>query len=147
MALTAAVFVRTRSGQWLDGVLLPRAERGGGYEQRTALVEPARAVLATFGSPTLIAVLLGTVLLVGVLRQRLVAGVVGVGMVLGTVLVAGAVKSALPARISRSRVRPPTTVSPAVMSRRRPPCCWRSCWSCPGGPDGGWRCPARRVSR
>lgn len=96
LALTGAVFVRTDSGQWLDGVLLPRAERGGGYEQQTVLVDPAKSVLATFGDPTLIAVLLGVVLLVGVLRRRLVAGVVGVGMVVCAVLVAGAVKSALP---------------------------------------------------
>ncbi|MFE9188162.1 phosphatase PAP2 family protein [Micromonospora sp. NPDC007208] len=96
LVLTAAVFVRTDFGQWLDGVLLPRAERGGGYEQQTVLVGPARSVLATFGSPTLIAALLGVVLLVGVLGRRLVAGVVGVGMVVCAVLVAGAVKSALP---------------------------------------------------
>ncbi|MCG5437627.1 phosphatase PAP2 family protein [Micromonospora foliorum] len=96
LVLTAAVFVRTYPGQWLDGVLLPRAERGGGYEQQTVLVGPARSVLATFGSPTLIAALLGVVLLVGVLRRRLVAGVVGVGLVVCVVLVAGAVKSALP---------------------------------------------------
>ncbi|RZT78971.1 PAP2 superfamily protein [Micromonospora violae] len=96
LTLTAAVFVRTYAGQWLDGVLLPRAERGGGYEQQTVLVGPAKTVLATFGSPTLIASLLGVVLLVGVLRRRVVAGVVGVGMVVCAVLVAGAVKGALP---------------------------------------------------
>ncbi|WP_198041525.1 phosphatase PAP2 family protein [Micromonospora chokoriensis] len=96
LALTAAVFVRTYTGQWLDGVLLPRAERGGGYEQQTVLVGPAKTVLATFGSPTLIATLLGAVLLVGVLRRRLVAGIVAVGMVVCVALVAGALKSALP---------------------------------------------------
>ncbi|WP_433260781.1 phosphatase PAP2 family protein [Micromonospora vinacea] len=96
LGLTGAVFVRTDSGQWLDGMLLPRAERGGGYEQQTVLVDPAKSVLATFGDPTLIAVLLGVVLLVGVLRRRLAAGVVGVGMVVCAVLVAGTVKSALP---------------------------------------------------
>lgn len=96
LTLTAAVFVRTYPGQWLDGVLVPRAERGGGYEQQTVLVGPARTVLATFGSPSLIAALLGVVLLVGVLRRRLVAGVVGVGMVVCAVLLAGAVKSELP---------------------------------------------------
>ncbi|MET8359247.1 phosphatase PAP2 family protein [Micromonospora sp. NPDC005171] len=96
LALTAAVFVRTYPGQWLDGVLVPRAERGGGYEQQTVLVGPARSVLATFGDPALLAALLGVVLLVGVLRRRLVAGVVGVGIVVCAVLVAGAVKSALP---------------------------------------------------
>ncbi|MGW3793686.1 phosphatase PAP2 family protein [Micromonospora arida] len=96
LTLTAAVFVRTYPGQWLDGVLVPRAERGGGYEQQTVLVGPAKTVLATFGSPSLIAALLGVVLLVGVLRRRLVAGVVGVGMVVCAVLLAGAVKSELP---------------------------------------------------
>ncbi|GAB4106654.1 hypothetical protein GCM10028790_56730 [Micromonospora taraxaci] len=96
LALTAAVFVRTYPGQWLDGLLLPRAERGGGYEQETVLVDPAKTLLAGFGSPTLLAALLGAVLLVGVLRRRLVAGAVGVGMVVGAVLTAGALKSALP---------------------------------------------------
>ncbi|MEV5206046.1 phosphatase PAP2 family protein [Micromonospora sp. NPDC053740] len=96
LTVTAAVFVRTYPGQWLDGVLLPRAERGGGYEQQTVLVGPAKTVLATFGSPSLIAALLGVVLLVGVLRRRLVAGAVGVGMVVCAVLLAGAVKSELP---------------------------------------------------
>ncbi|MET7710478.1 phosphatase PAP2 family protein [Micromonospora sp. NPDC005413] len=96
LTLTATVFVRTYPGQWLDGVLLPRAERGGGYEQQTVLVGPAKAVLATFGNPMLLAALLGAVLLVGVLRRRLVAGVVGVGMVLSAVVAAGAVKSTLP---------------------------------------------------
>ncbi|MFD6682889.1 phosphatase PAP2 family protein [Micromonospora parva] len=96
LTLTAAVFVRTHPGQWLDGVLLPPAQRGGGYEQETVLVGPAKTVLATFGNPTLIAALLGVVLLVGVLRRRLVAGVVGVGVVVCAVLVAGAVKTQLP---------------------------------------------------
>ncbi|MGI5520386.1 phosphatase PAP2 family protein [Micromonospora sp. CA-259024] len=96
LALTATVFVRTYPGQWLDGLLLPRAERGGGYEQQTVLVGPAKTVLATFGSPMLLAALLGSVLLVGVLRRRLLAGVVGVGMVVCAVVVAGGVKSALP---------------------------------------------------
>ncbi|MGC4812659.1 phosphatase PAP2 family protein [Micromonospora sp. DT228] len=96
LTLTAAVFVRTYPGQWWDGALLPRAERGGGYEQQTVLVGPAKTVLAAFGSPTLLAALLGAVLVVGALRRRLAAGVVGVGLVLCAVVVAGAVKSALP---------------------------------------------------
>lgn len=95
LGLTYAVFVRTHPGQWLDGLLLPRADRGGGYEQQTVLVGPARTVLATFGSPTLLAAMLGTVLLVGVLCRRMLAGVVGVGMVLCAVVVAGPAKSAL----------------------------------------------------
>ncbi|MEU7611639.1 phosphatase PAP2 family protein [Micromonospora sp. NPDC049204] len=96
LTLTAAVFVRTYPGQWWDGALLPRAERGGGYEQQTVLVGPAKSVLAAFGSPTLLAALLGAVLVVGALRRRLAAGVVGVGLVLCAVVVAGVVKSALP---------------------------------------------------
>ncbi|WP_074310916.1 phosphatase PAP2 family protein [Micromonospora cremea] len=96
LGLTCAVFVRTYPGQWLDGLLLPRAERGGGYEQQTVLVGPARTVLATFGNPTLLVALLGTVLLLGALCRRLLAGVVGVGMVVCAVVVAGAVKSVLP---------------------------------------------------
>ncbi|WP_157743268.1 phosphatase PAP2 family protein [Micromonospora coriariae] len=95
LALTYAVFVRTHPGQWLDGLLLPRAERGGGYEQQTVLVGPARTVLATFGNPALLAALLGAVLLVGALCRRLLAGVMGVGMVVCAVVVAGAVKSLL----------------------------------------------------
>ncbi|WP_410813699.1 phosphatase PAP2 family protein [Micromonospora sp. 067-2] len=95
LGLTCAVFVRTYPGQWLDGLLLPRAERGGGYEQQTDLVGPSKTVLAVFGSPVLLAVLLGAVVLVGLLNRRLLAGVVGVGMVLSAVVVAGAMKSAL----------------------------------------------------
>ncbi|MCO1594633.1 phosphatase PAP2 family protein [Micromonospora sp. RHAY321] len=96
LGLTCAVFVRTYPGQWLDGLLLPRAERGGGYEQQTVLVGPSKTVLAAFGSPTLLAVLLGAVLLVGLLNRRLLAGLVGVGMVVCAVVAAGAVKSVLP---------------------------------------------------
>ncbi|MET8311815.1 phosphatase PAP2 family protein [Micromonospora sp. NPDC005173] len=96
LGLICVVFVRTYPGQWLDGLLLPRAERGGGYEQQTVLVGPSKTVLAAFGSPVLLAVLLGAVLLVGLLGRRLLAGVVGIGMVLTAVVVAGAVKSMLP---------------------------------------------------
>ncbi|MFC5927116.1 phosphatase PAP2 family protein [Micromonospora vulcania] len=96
LGATCAVFLGTRSGQWLDGLLLPRAERGGGYEQQTVLVGPAKTVLAAFGSPSLLAVLLGGVLLVGLLGRRLLAGAVGIGMVLGTVGVAGILKELLP---------------------------------------------------
>ncbi|MEV0212177.1 phosphatase PAP2 family protein [Micromonospora sp. ALFpr18c] len=95
LGLTGALFVRTYPGQWLDGLLLPRAERGGGYAQQSTLLGPARSVLAAFGDPALLAALLGAVLLLGLLGRRLVAALVGVGMVLGAVVVAGAVKSAL----------------------------------------------------
>ncbi|MET8231809.1 phosphatase PAP2 family protein [Micromonospora sp. NPDC005298] len=95
LVLTGAFFVRTYPGQWLDGLLLPRAERGGGYAQQSSLLDPARSVLAAFGSTTTLAGLLGVVLLVGLLGRRMVAGLAGVGMVLCAVLVAGATKSAL----------------------------------------------------
>ncbi|WP_165878093.1 phosphatase PAP2 family protein [Micromonospora sp. MW-13] len=96
LALSCVVFLWTPAGQWLDGLLLPRAERGGGYEQQGDLVGPAKTVLALFGSPVVLAVLLGSVLLVGLARRRLVAGVVGIGMVLGAVAVAGVAKTVLP---------------------------------------------------
>ncbi|MEU4399590.1 phosphatase PAP2 family protein [Micromonospora orduensis] len=95
LGLTGAFFVWTYPGQWLDGVLLPRAERGGGYAQPSTLLDPARSVLAAFGSTTTLAGLLGAVLLVGLVGRRLMAGLVGVGMVLCAVLVAGVTKSAL----------------------------------------------------
>ncbi|MEU8301195.1 phosphatase PAP2 family protein [Micromonospora sp. NPDC048909] len=96
LGLTCLFFLFTRVGQWLDGLLLPRAERGGGYQQQTVLVGPAKTVLAHFGNPLLLAALLGAVLLVALLRRRLVAGVVAVGLVLCAVAVAGAAKSVLP---------------------------------------------------
>ncbi|MEU5909472.1 phosphatase PAP2 family protein [Micromonospora sp. NPDC047527] len=96
LGLTGVLFVWTYPGQWVDGLLLPRAERGGGYEQQTDLVGPAKAVLATFGDRTLLAALLGGLLLVGLLGRRLLAGVVGAAMVLGAAVAAGAAKSALP---------------------------------------------------
>lgn len=95
LGLTGAFFVWTYPGQWLDGLLLPRAERGGGYAQPSTLLDPARSVLAAFGSTTTLAGLLGAVLLVGLVGRRLMAGLVGVGMVLCAVLVAGVTKSAL----------------------------------------------------
>ncbi|WP_435205659.1 phosphatase PAP2 family protein [Micromonospora sp. bgisy143] len=96
LGLVGLVFVWTQPGQWFDGLLLPRAERGGGYAQPGGLFEPATVVLRHFGHPALLAVLLAAVLVVGALGRRLLPGVVGVGLVLGAVLVAGAAKSALP---------------------------------------------------
>ncbi|MET8529963.1 phosphatase PAP2 family protein [Micromonospora sp. NPDC005172] len=96
LGLVGVVFVWTQPGQWIDGLLLPRAERGGGYEQSSDLFGPATVVLRHFGRPSLLAVLLAAVLVVGLLGRRLLPGVVGVGMVLGAVLAAGAAKSALP---------------------------------------------------
>ncbi|MFI7604372.1 phosphatase PAP2 family protein [Micromonospora sp. NPDC049366] len=95
LSVTCGVFLWTRAGQRLDGLLLPRAERGGGYEQRTALLGPARTVLDVFGDPMVLAALLGGVLLLGLLGRRLLAGAVGVAMVLGAVVVAGVAKSVL----------------------------------------------------
>ncbi|MEU9509362.1 phosphatase PAP2 family protein [Micromonospora sp. NPDC048170] len=95
LALSCAVFLWTPAGQWLDGLLLPRAERGGGYEQQSDLVGPAKTVLALFGSPVLLAVLLGSVLLAGLARRRLVVAVTGVGMVLCAVAAAGVAKLVL----------------------------------------------------
>ncbi|MGV9213902.1 phosphatase PAP2 family protein [Micromonospora sp. RB23] len=96
LGLVGVVFVWTQPGQWIDGLLLPRAERGGGYAQPGGLFGPATVVLRHFGQPALLAVLLTAVLVVGLLGRRLLPGVVGVGMVLAAVLAAGAAKSALP---------------------------------------------------
>ncbi|AVT37873.1 hypothetical protein C6W10_17040 [Plantactinospora sp. BB1] len=93
--LTAVGFVGTGAGQLLDGTLLPRAERGGGYEQPTELVEPARAVLAWFGDPAVLGLLLVAVLLLGLLGRRPWAGVVGVGLVGASVVVAGVAKQVI----------------------------------------------------
>ncbi|MEE6308992.1 phosphatase PAP2 family protein [Plantactinospora veratri] len=90
--LTAVGFVGTGAGQLLDGTLLPRAERGGGYAQPTDLVEPARTVLAWFGDPAVLGLLLVAVLLLGVLGRRPWAGVAGVGLVGAAVLGAGVAK-------------------------------------------------------
>ncbi|MBM0233781.1 phosphatase PAP2 family protein [Micromonospora sp. STR1_7] len=95
LGLTGVLFVWTYPGQWLDGLLLPRAERGGGYAQQSTLLDPARSVLAAFGSTLLLAGLLGAVLLVGLAGRRLLAALVGVGMVLCAVVVSGAAKSTL----------------------------------------------------
>ncbi|MEU7923861.1 phosphatase PAP2 family protein [Micromonospora sp. NPDC049107] len=96
LCLVGVVFVWTQPGQWVDGLLLPRAERGGGYEQPGGLFGPATVVLRHFGQPAPLAVLLSAVLVVGLLGRRLLPGVVGVGMVLTAVLAAGVAKSALP---------------------------------------------------
>ncbi|MFY1691276.1 phosphatase PAP2 family protein [Plantactinospora sp. WMMB782] len=93
--LTAVGFVGTPAGQRLDGWLLPRAERGGGYEQPTDLVEPARTVLAWFGDPAVLGLLLGGVLLLGVLGRRAWAGAAGVCLVGAAVTGAGLGKQLL----------------------------------------------------
>ncbi|RZQ62491.1 phosphatase PAP2 family protein [Amycolatopsis suaedae] len=92
LALVCLVFVWTRTGQRIDGVLLPRAERGGGYEQRSALSEPAGAVLRLVGNPLLLAFALGAILLAGLLLRRLRAGAAGVAVVLGSIAAARVLK-------------------------------------------------------
>ncbi|MEU6206356.1 phosphatase PAP2 family protein [Micromonospora musae] len=94
-ALTAVAFVWTAPGQWLDGGLLPRAERGGGYEQPTGLVDPAKDVLAWFGDPLVLGLLLGGVLLVSVLTGRIRAGLAGTALVGVAVLGAGLAKQVI----------------------------------------------------
>jgi membrane-associated phospholipid phosphatase len=93
--LTCLVFVWTNIGQAIDGVLLPRAERGGGYVQETVLLEPAQRLLSLFGRVPVLALLLVLVLLTGVLSKRVWAGVAGVGVVLGSVAVSGVLKTAI----------------------------------------------------
>lgn len=94
--LTGLFFVRTRYGQHLDGLLLPRAERGGGYEQRTALTAPARDLLAVFGHPLTIGALLVVLLTAAVLTRRTWTGVAGVATVSGAAALAAATKTLLP---------------------------------------------------
>ncbi len=89
LVLTCVVFVRTPGGQAFDGALLPLSERGASYQQDTALLEPAKAVLAAFGDePVLGVVLLAAVLLSG----RLWTSVAVVGLVLGSVAAARVLK-------------------------------------------------------
>ncbi|MFI6762194.1 phosphatase PAP2 family protein [Micromonospora sp. NPDC050417] len=95
-ALTCRVFLGTPRGQEFDGLLLPRAEQGGGYEQQGVLTAPAKALLAFFGDYTVLTILVASVLLVGALSRRLYAGVAGVFMVLCAVGVASVAKSAIP---------------------------------------------------
>jgi membrane-associated phospholipid phosphatase len=72
---TWLLFVRTSAGQWLDGAVLPRAERGGGYAQQTMLVGPADLVLGRFGNPLLIGLLVIAIVVAGVLAGRIRAAV------------------------------------------------------------------------
>ncbi|MFB9185155.1 phosphatase PAP2 family protein [Dactylosporangium sucinum] len=90
------LMVGTRSGQRLDLWLLPRSGSWGGYEQQTALLGPARQVLALAGNPVLLAVVLGVVLLGGVLGGRVREAVAAGGVVAVTLGVAGAAKEVLP---------------------------------------------------
>jgi membrane-associated phospholipid phosphatase len=90
LGVTAAVFVWTPGGQSFDTALLPMSERGASYEQGTALLEPAKAVLAFFGDE----LVLGVVLLAAVLvSRRLWTSVAAVGVVLGSVAAARVLKA------------------------------------------------------
>ncbi|MEC3982263.1 phosphatase PAP2 family protein [Amycolatopsis sp. H20-H5] len=80
LTLTGVVFVLTRGGQQVDGELLPRAERGGSYRQDTALLGPAKALLAFFGDVGVLAVLLTAVVLTAALSRRFWAGLAGVAV-------------------------------------------------------------------
>ena len=68
---TWLLFVRTSAGQWLDGELLPRAERGGGYAQQTVLLDPAQLVLNRFGNPLLIGLAVIAMVVAGALAGRI----------------------------------------------------------------------------
>ncbi|MBF9127900.1 phosphatase PAP2 family protein [Plantactinospora sp. S1510] len=93
--LTAVGFVWTAAGQRLDGALLPRAERGGGYEQPTDLVEPAKTVLFWFGDPAVLGLLLVGVLVLGVLARRPWAGVMGIALVGATAVLSSVAKQVI----------------------------------------------------
>jgi membrane-associated phospholipid phosphatase len=89
LGLTCVVFVRTAGGQSFDAALLPMSERGASYEQDTALLEPAKAVLAFFGDELVLGVLLLAAVL---LSRRLWTSVAAVGVVLGSVVAARVLK-------------------------------------------------------
>lgn len=96
LGLTCLVFVWTPPGQRLDAWLLPRADRGGGFEQRDMPVDGAVSVLSLLGEPVLLGAFLVVILLLGVLRRRWRLGVAGAGVVLGSTLVANVLKAAIP---------------------------------------------------
>ncbi|MCS7483337.1 phosphatase PAP2 family protein [Umezawaea endophytica] len=89
LGLTCAVFVGTPFGQAFDSALLPLSERGASYEQDSALLEPAKAVLSVFGDRVVLAVVL---LVVVLLSRRLWTSVAAVGVVLGSVATARVLK-------------------------------------------------------
>lgn len=95
LALTCGVFVWTRGGQRLDGELLPRAERGGGYVQETVLVEPAGTVLSFFGDLSLMAAVFVALVAVAAWNRRLLTGLAGIGIVLCSVAAARVLKLVL----------------------------------------------------
>lgn len=89
--LTYALFVRTRTGQWMDQQFLPsRADNLG--NRPDSLRGTADTVLATFGNPALLAVLFTAIVLVGVVSRRGAAGVLGAAVTGGSIAVAGMLK-------------------------------------------------------
>lgn len=90
--LVCVAFVWTPAGQRADGALLPRTERGRGYEQDPVLSEPAGEVLRLVGNPLHLVVALVAVVLVGLVLRRFWAGIAGVAVVLGSVAAARLLK-------------------------------------------------------
>ncbi|MEV4537079.1 phosphatase PAP2 family protein [Asanoa sp. NPDC049518] len=93
--LTWLLFVRTATGQVIDGRVLPRSERGGGYAQDTVLLGPAARVLGRFGNPLLIGALVLGIVVLAVLAGRLRSGIAGAVVVIGSTGAAGLAKQAI----------------------------------------------------
>lgn len=89
--VTYAVFVRTDVGQWVDQQLLPAQTNGGG-NRSDGLRATAETVLATFGNPAVLAVLLTAIVLVGLVSRRGAASVVGAAVTGVSIAVAGMLK-------------------------------------------------------
>jgi len=92
LVLVCVAFVWTPAGQRADGALLPRTERGRGYEQDPVLSEPAGEMLRLVGNPLHLVVALVAVVLVGLVLRRFWAGIAGVAVVLGSVAAARLLK-------------------------------------------------------
>ncbi|WP_203705813.1 phosphatase PAP2 family protein [Asanoa iriomotensis] len=89
------LFVRTAPGQWIDGVLLPRAQWGGGYVQETILLGPASLVLKRFGNPLLLGLVMVAIIAVGALTRRIWAALAAVAVFACSAGAAGFVKQFL----------------------------------------------------
>ncbi|SDZ54474.1 PAP2 superfamily protein [Asanoa ishikariensis] len=93
--LTWLVFVRSSTGQLIDGRLLPRSELGGGYAQDTVLLGPAARVLGRFGNPLLIGALVLGIVVLALMIGRFRAGLAGAIVVLGSAGAAGLAKQSI----------------------------------------------------
>ncbi|GIF72022.1 phosphatase PAP2 family protein [Asanoa siamensis] len=93
--VTWLLFVRTSTGQWLDGELLPRSEMGGSYAQPTILLGPATQALGLFGDRLLLGTTVAVLAVVAVLTRRLWAGVAGVALFVCSAAAAGLAKETL----------------------------------------------------